>query len=126
MEGYALFRGLCAISKNPYAGSYARIMRMILCGIPLDVDTVCLKPVCLHLFLLGPCKLLKWLLQRSRSGSLLIHPHHSEALLIAIELRDVKRGYAQAYAHNPGLHKLHKGYDLFFVTCFPFNTVVRT
>ena len=90
-----------------FAGGYALFEKILMPGLmrglcvwfcvvsPLDVDTVCLNPACIHFFLLGPCKLLKWLLQRSRSGSLLSHPHHSEALLIAVELKDVKRGYAQ-------------------------------
>ena len=75
MEGYALFRGLCALAKNAYAGGCARVMRIVSLGPPLDLDTVCLDQV----YLDAVC---------------LIHPHHSEALLIAIELRGVSRVYA--------------------------------
>ena len=54
------------------------------------------------------------------------HYHHFEALLIAIELNGVSRGYAQAYAqayvHKPGLHKLHKGYSILFDTIFVHST----
>ena len=52
----------------------------------------------------------------------LIHHHYFEALLIAIELNGVSRGYAQAYAHNPGLHKLHKGYRFSFGGFFFHST----
>ena len=36
----------------------------------------------------------------------------------------MRRGYAQAYVHKPGLHQLHKGYRILFDRIFfPFNTV---
>ena len=65
-------------------------MRIISSGAPLDLDTVGLDQAYLDAVCLS-------------------FPHYFEALLIAIEFRGVSRGYAQAYAHNPGLHKLHKG-----------------
>ena len=45
MEGYALFRGLCALANNAYARGCARVMRIISLGPPLDLDTVCLDQV---------------------------------------------------------------------------------
>ena len=35
MEGYALFRWLCALWKKAYAGGYAQVMRMLFSGTPL-------------------------------------------------------------------------------------------
>ena len=49
VESYAFFRELCALLKNSYAGSYARVMRIISFGYPLDLDAIDLY----HLS--GPC-----------------------------------------------------------------------
>ena len=54
VAGYALVRDLCARWKNSYAESYARLMRMIFCGIPLWISM--LSPIESHEILLSIIK----------------------------------------------------------------------